>query len=210
MKHLFYFAFVLVLSYSAKAQIGITTGMNVTKYKISQGSTSYKRKSIIEYNIGLFYRTPGKNLCIQPTLAYTIKGAKNDNLPYTSTVYYYRNKLQYIQASLPVMIHGGDRTGDFYFGIGPYAALLTAGKSKAVDYDDNETTTKFKIGNSDSSDFKPVDMGLNFIMGFRVYSVGMSLQYDLGLANIDPIADQKIKTRNFSMNLLFYLGKNRR
>lgn len=195
----------LSLAVGAKAQFGISGGFNFTNYRYLKSGAKQSRNSIITYNVGMFYRTKGKIFCFQPSVDYTVKGARNYDVPALGTIDYYQNKLNYLQFTLPVFAKGTlVKDISFDFGMGPYFSLLTKGTSKAVSFSDGDKTTKFKIGNSSTDDFKPTDVGLSIQGGTRISHVGFYFIYDVGLSNVDPQSSAIIRTRAFRINMSIF------
>ncbi len=194
-------SFITFKSYS---QAGMQIGLNATNYKLVQAGMHEKRSTKIGLNAGLLYRTPGKHFCLQPTLLYTQKGAINNDWNINATnVDHYKNRLNYLELSVPVLlkmpVNGPKNTFDI--GVGPYLGKLLSAVSKIYYLDGTKKNSKFKIGTAQTDDFKPIDVGLSIYMGVRIHHFYMNMVYDLGLSNVDPITNQSIKNRCFSFNM---------
>lgn len=191
------------------AQIGITAGMNLAKYSYSEVKFDVHRKSILAYNFGVFYKKElaGK-LFLLPELDYSLKGSRvyyDYPIGFTGPMKHV-NKFQYIQFTLPALIAlpVSDEI-DFEIGGGLFAAYLLKATQKTVEFDDSYVVKDFARG-----DLKKMDAGLHFTAGFRMSKkLGLHLSYDLGLANIQGIANSPAaRTRNFSINMNWLFSKS--
>jgi hypothetical protein len=54
---------------------------------------------------------------------------------------------------------------------------------------------------------KPLDFGLGFGAGLDLNGFIISLQYELGLANLAPIDDTEMKINVFGFSLAYLFGK---
>src|SRR3569833_2019543 len=112
---------------AANAQLGITGGGNLAKYKIKDDGD---RKAIFSWKAGLFYRIKSKHsiLAVQPALTFTGKGADKYNDPFSNNdIEKYSNRLSYVQLSVPVLLSATDIEGTgigIDFGIGPFFSRL--------------------------------------------------------------------------------------
>ena len=199
---------------AVNAQLGITGGGNLAKYKVDDDGD---RQGVFAWNAGLFYRIKSKhsNIVVQPALTYTGKGAeKFTEIDVTEPIEKYINRLSYLQLSVPIMYNisgdlGGDANVGIDFGVGPYVGRLLKASYTAVPYDEGPNIkSDYKIGNSNSDDFKSMDAGLTFMAGFKIAGLGMYLQYDLGLSNVNPVSNTpSIKTRAIMFNVFIGFGK---
>lgn len=194
---------------ASHAQIGITAGMNLAKYSYSEVRFDVHRKSILAYNFGVFYKKElaGK-LSLLPALNYSLKGARvyyDYPIGFTGPMKNV-NKIRYLQFTLPAIITFpiSDEI-DFEIGGGLFAAYLLKASQKTVEFDDSYVISDFARG-----DFKKMDVGLHFTAGFRMdKKLGFHFSYDLGLANIQGVANSPaVKTRNFSINITWLFSKS--
>lgn len=205
------FALTCTLIYSlTQAQLGITGGLSLAKYKYN----SDDRKELLSFNAGLVYRVQHKNspLAIQPMIAYAVKGAVKYNDPYgNSDVMKYTNRISYAELSLPFILSPKiDDEGIFRFdlGVGPYVGYLLNAKYTAETYEGAKTDGSYKIGSSNTDDFKPADAGLSILGAMHFGRFASSIQYDLGLTNLNPRqGGTPLKMRAVFINLSIYFGK---
>ena len=195
----------ICISARSFAQFGIQVGWNTSGYKLTKAGVHEKRGWNWGVNAGILYSTPGKVVSLQPTLLYTQKGATNNNngSTYVSGISHFKNKLAYVELSLPLILKAplGVKRCSFDIGAGPYFSKLVSAVSKAVDLDGGSKNTKFKVGNASTDDFKTGDIGLSFYMGMRVKHFFMSMGYDLGLSDVDPRSTETIKNGCFTLNI---------
>jgi len=201
-KQLFLLIAAIGFAVSSYAQFGMQLGCNISSYRFVTGGTSDPRGMKFGLNAGILYRTPGKHFGIQPTLLFSQKGCTRNSTATGSTIKVFRNKLDYLEASMPILIKmpfaGPKNTFDI--GAGPYFGTLIAAYSKAKYDDGHSTKTAFKIGTSNSSSFTPTDYGMCLYLGGRFTHFNMSLVYSIGFADIDPQSGESIKNRCFSYN----------
>ncbi len=98
---------ILVLTFVALAatsfsQVGLQVGLNTTSYRLMRSGSHDARGINFTYNAGLVFRLPGKRICLQPSLLYSMKGAINNNT--ADSVLKYINKLGYLELTVPVLI----------------------------------------------------------------------------------------------------------
>ncbi len=209
MKKILFFTLISFACCTARAQFGITGGLNIAKYDYVSDRTN-----VLSFNTGIFYRSIKKKgvLAVQPALLYTGKGAvkypeidvNNDILKYTNHINYAELSLPFI-FSLPIDDEGILR---FEFGVGPYAAYAVHATYTAETYEGDKTTANYKIGSTNTDDFKPFDAGLSIMGSMKISSVGFTLQYDLGLSNVNPVTTAPpLKMRALMFNMFIYFGK---
>lgn len=211
MKKILFTFTVLTLCYSLSyAQFGITGGMNIAKYKYTSD-----RGDLLAFNAGLVYRIAQKKsmLVVQPQLLYTIKGAvKYPDIDLDNDILKYTNRVRYAELSVPFIvspdIDGGDGLIRFEAGVGPYVAYATHATYNAETYEGDKSSGDFKIGGSNTDDFKPFDAGLSLVGAMKVANFSFNLQYDLGLSNANPVKTAPpLKMRAFMLNLIVFFGK---
>lgn len=200
-------AFLAVLfTAGAHAQFGIKGGVNVSNYTFRQNGVELERDALVGYNLGLFYRTQGGFLGVQPALTYTVKGARR-YYPNPAVVGYdyANNKLHYVQFALPITLQfpipGAYWGAAFDIGAGPYVSALIDANSVTHNIDGTETKEDYPIGNRQTDYFRPGDAGINLLMGVKFHRVGFYLGYDAGLMDVAPAANEKIFNRNFTADL---------
>jgi Outer membrane protein beta-barrel domain len=202
---IFLLALTLIVS-KGYGQLGLQLGWNTTSYHYVSSGLHEKRGLKWGVNAGLLYRTPGKIVCLQPSLLYTQKGAINNNAgaSYTTDVDHYKNRLNYLELTIPIILKVpiAGKKNSFDIGAGPYLGRLISAKSKIYYLDGTDRITKFKIGTNDSTDdFKPMDIGISLYMGARIEHFFMSMGYDIGLANAGAAKNETIKNGCFSLNI---------
>jgi len=176
-------------------------------------------------------------------ISYASKGTAldvNESFKYVDTLDYFRDgfqryNLNYIE--IPIEGTFGFRVEDHYiFGsVGPYIAFLIIGKNKRnydkylvnpdgtkelIDTYDNTRTIKPKSEvtesdlQSDDQYMNPVDLGINFGLGYQVMFFVINVQYGMGLINLTPKytmvtdynKDWKKFNRVISINFAFLFG----
>lgn len=92
-------------------------------------------------------------------------------------------------AQLPLVCNF--RWNGLFAGAGPYLGIGLGGKYKSTFYDAVKNYTQemdgaIRFGNSDTSFFRPLDVGLYAQLGYSFRNVRLILSYQLGLNNIVP------------------------
>jgi len=199
MKFLFALMTAILITGAASAQhgnapvghvsLGIKGGLNL--YNIhNDNSTSYDPK--VGFNLGLLGHIHiAKHFAIQPELDFSTQGAKFDINNSTTKL-----NLNYI--NIPVLFQYMWDNG-FRLQAGPQAGFLLSAKSKI-----NDANVDIK------SDYKPLDLGVSFGMGYIHPSTGIGIdaRYNLGLSNINENSDVKSTNRGFQLSLFYIFGSN--
>ncbi len=137
-----------------------------------------------------------RGFSIQPGLFYTQKGA-NDVFDIRGLDY----RINYLELPFNLLAKVGTRrTGKFFFGGGPYAAVAVGGEIDRPVLGDRD----LDIGDDDDEDIGRIDYGINLTTGFEtpvgVYFRGNA---NLGAANIFPqdLADDDFRLRNWGLSI---------
>jgi outer membrane protein W len=97
---------------------------------------------------------------------------------------------------------------------GPYVGIGLSGKMKGEVSIDGETTSQeidIEWGSDiASSDLKRMDFGLIIGAGVELNSIQIGLNYSLGLANISPQTNVKIRNRVLGISVGYRFGKKRK
>jgi hypothetical protein len=168
----------------AQAAFGVKAGANFTNLK-SSVDVDNESKSILSFNGGLIVEAPiSETFGIRTGFEIQGKGAKSD---YSDTAFTIKSKSSIIYGQIPVVFaYNGSK---FFIGAGPYLGFGIAGKSKikisglGPGFDTDETN-KIKFGNKEEDDVTPFDFGARMEAGLKFSNIRVSLNYDLGLANI--------------------------
>ncbi|MCD6011545.1 MAG: hypothetical protein K0Q79_1407 [Flavipsychrobacter sp.] len=212
MKQIVLFFAVLCMIPASYAQVGLQAGVNSSDYKYILNGVHGSRDRNWGFNGALVFRSRGKNVCVQPTFSYTQKGATNPNVVITNvpdTVISSRNKLEYVQFSMPVLmkVKLASRKNSFDIGFGPYVSRLVSAVSIRKFTTGGSGKTDFKIGSGSGDTFKGTDYGLSFYVGLKLDHFNVNAGYDLGLADIGNSSAEKIKNGCLSLNIGVFLFK---
>jgi outer membrane protein W len=97
---------------------------------------------------------------------------------------------------------------------GPYVGIGLSGKMKGEVSIDGETTSQeidIEWGSDiASSDLKRMDFGLIIGAGVELNSIQIGLNYSLGLANISPQTNVKIRNRVLGISVGYRFGKKKK
>jgi len=155
-----------------------------------------KNSMLIGFHGGVNVQLPiAPEICFQPGLLFSTKGAKNSYGSLTGTY-----KLSYIELPLNVVYKGALGNGFIMVGFGPYLAYAIGGKSTL----NNETTTiennivfKKTVESGDpylTAYMKRFDAGGNIFAGFETAGgLFVQLNTQFGMININPKDNRMIQ-----------------
>ncbi|WP_345953156.1 porin family protein [Mucilaginibacter sp. PAMB04168] len=182
-------------SAQSKVTYGISSGVNFAKVGISAtgSSLSISTSSLTTFSVGAFADIPvgSKNFSVQPGLYYTGKGFQLSEAG-TSI----KSKPFYLQVPVSLVYNVPFSGGKVFFGAGPYAAIGLNGKLEGTDGNAKESED-IKFGDNPATDFyKRTDFGATGMAGIGLTNgLLFKVNYDLGLSNVSPESDAKIKHR---------------
>jgi hypothetical protein len=106
-----------------------------------------------------------------------------------------------LYAQIPVMVRYSyiiSNGATLFAQAGPYYGIALSGS-----YKDNTGKTKLKFGNGVNDDYRIGDYGLKFGIGYKLQTqpIFIALAADLGLRNMTPGGDNKVKIKNQSFGL---------
>jgi len=194
---LFAIVFALFAQIGNAQVFGIKGGVNFANMSFSSSQMNVSPKSIVGFHFG-----PVADFKLQESLyfntgvLYSLKGAKSGSGELTGT-----DKSNYLEIPLNLAYKFSiNETSDFFIQAGPYLAYGLSNKDET----DNESTDLFKEGL-----MKRFDFGLGFGGGVEFGAIVTSLNYELGLANLndDPTYDGKIKNKVFQISIAYMFGK---
>jgi hypothetical protein len=227
--------FIIVTSF-AQISYGPKVGFTLSKYSYKYISSD--KQDIPEVNFKLGPAIGGmmeleilEFLAFQPSLMIAKKGTGIDKSSEDSgeaiNTGYYRIKVTYLE--LPLNIAFKLKLGTFRFQVfaGPYFAYAIAGKHK-WDYEKNINGERNDIKGDEKINFKnevpedndgfyyqrPMDIGINFGLGFQVNQVLLNLGFAMGLSNLHPdikgdenyAADHKYYNRTIFVSAAWLFG----
>ncbi len=196
-------------------RFGFTAGATLANYKIKSEGASVSEKSKTGITTGILADILISNqFSFQPAINFVQKGTKSENTngPVTEKS---STSVNYIEMPLNFLfnVNQGKSGGTFFIGAGPSIAFAVSGKTK---FDDgtNSVSEKLKFGNGTDDDMKRMDLGANFITGYRFKNgLLISVNYNAGLSNLIPgeSGGYSAKSNYFGIKLGYLLngaGKN--
>lgn len=212
MKKLIFIQLIFIaFHFSATAQhtrFGLTAGATSANYKFKSDASTESENSKIGITAGLMADIPiSKNFSFQPALNFVQKGTKSETT-YNNVTEKSSINVSCIEVPFNFLYNAPGNSGNFFIGAGPSFAFAISAISK---YDDgsNSTSENLKIGNNDDDNIKAIDMGANFITGYR-FKKGLllSLNYNAGLSNLAPgeTNGAKLKSSYFGLKLGYLLN----
>ncbi len=183
------------------AQVGseYIFGLNLSTLEIkANGTTTIPKASVGIHYGGCLNLTVTDNFSLQPGLMFSAKGTsyKIDTLEYTISPIY-------IEVSLiSKYTFGSDAIQGAVF-VGPYVSCGVGGYKIEPGGD----FKSLRFGSGGIADLKAFDAGFIFGAGVKIRSFMISVQYGIGLANIEPSSSGDLEMKNrvlgISLNTLF-------
>ncbi len=180
-----------------QSRFGIRTGLNLASQYVREGDYSATTKVAPRLHLTTYYDariSPG--FSIQPGISLEGKGGKSK----VEGADYY-DKFIYIQVPVNFLGNVPTRSGEFFFGGGPYFAYgidakLTAGKQ-----------AMYLDWGSGPEQLNPFDLGLQAIVGYRLLNrLNFSISSSAGLMNISN-QDTKYLNRVTSISVGCEFGR---
>jgi len=196
-KLIYVIALVLLVQIANAQTFGIKGGLNFANLVYSGGGMTTSDKSITGIHIGpvLDFTLQG-NLNFNTGLLYSIIGSKIEGTDgYTATI----NTLE-VPLNLAYKFPINDKS-KFFIQAGPFLGYALNGK-----YKDSTGSTDITFG--EQGGIKKFDFGLGFGGGVEFGSIALSLNYNLGLANLYDDSTEKIKTKVLQISLAYMFVKN--
>jgi hypothetical protein len=196
---IFFAAVLLLFVHFVQAQrFGIKGGVNFANVAISTSGVSISPSSITGFQAGPVIECNLNNsLYLNSGVLYSLKGFKiksgTDKMQET---------FNYLE--IPVNVAYKFPTGgnmDFFIQAGPYLAYAASGKTKLNDV---SVDLDFK-----EQGIKRFDYGLGFGAGLDLGALVASINYQLGLNNLndDSTTEGSIKNKVFQVSLAYMFGK---
>lgn len=191
------------ITMSAQIRFGVKAGTNLSNLYVSgnnQGINADQYKARVSYHFGgMMEYSLSDIFAIEPELMYTNGGAnlKKENSFGMSDGHITLNSVQ-----LPVNLKASFGLGDkkiFVYG-GPYLSYNMYGKAKGKINGKAEDTEIFSKG----SDMKRWDYGVGIGVGIEINKLVLSLNNQIGLADINGAEGSKMKSGNISLSIGYF------
>lgn len=196
-----------------KIRFGVKAGVNAASYNISGAEldTDFKQRQALSFHVGGLVDVPlASAFSLQGGLTLSGKGNlqtwsgedDDDGNFYEGS---FRENLLYLE--LPV--NAVYKTGNLFFGAGPYMGYAVSGKWKEkfeTDFGDGDVDKEEDSGNvvfnGENAYRSRTDFGINFLAGYQVNShMNIALGYGLGLRDIQPGPEWKVRNRVISLSV---------
>jgi Outer membrane protein beta-barrel domain len=158
------------------------------------------------FGIGILIDAPIKKskFSFQPVLQYIQKG-KLQTEPIGTFQDKVSYELRYTELVLNFLYNSNGSNGGFFIGAGPAVSFGMPSRILTKTDDGTKTETTLTFGNEIANDFRGVDYGVNFVLGYRLKGgFFVSANSTLGLRNLIPansLSTGDIKNTNFGINL---------
>lgn len=190
-----------LLGFSQNLKFGVKGGLNIARLNTNLQSiqdASVTLSNVIGVNFGVFGEYKISNtFSIQPELLYSMQGGKA-NLSFMGQTLTETLSLNYL--NVPVMAKYF-ATEKFSIQAGPQIGLLLAATEKI----DSSITGLPTSSTKNTSDYKTIDIGLNFGLGYDfTENISVSTRYNLGLNEIEK--NDSTNSSSGSKNKVFSFG----
>lgn len=202
---------LMVQESGSKSYISLNGGVNLSNLKSELHYSNYKLGPAFGINVGT---SIGNHFFIESGINYTSKGLVIRNFPIiqiaegsTDSYSKYRQSLNYVSAPLSIGVSFGNKV-QFIFKQGVGFDLLVGKKGELIGR-----------GNIDHPEAQPViiglgyrdyDISLNGAAGINIpvgrYFLGGTVNYNLGLLNLEPDNNYTNHTKNRTFGLNFHVG----
>lgn len=201
MRKIYLTATLMIASFGLFAQsgFGIRAGLNLASQYVREGDYSATTKVAPRLHLTTYYDariSPG--FSIQPGLSLEGKGGKSK----VEGANYY-DKFIYLQVPVNFLGNVPTRSGEFFFGGGPYFAYGIDAKVTSGNQ------AKYLDWGSGPEQLNPFDLGLHAIVGYRLLNgLNFSISSSAGLINISN-QDTKYLNRVTSISVGCDFGKRK-
>jgi hypothetical protein len=209
-KILFILLFSIVAGNAVFAQdfhYGFALGADISKYNVNypieydKGYTDYQYKAGFRIALVLEYALIPNTLHISSELAFTQRGAKQQQTDSIFSKYKYNINYLELPVNILYKIEIAENTKFIAFA-GPYLSYALSGKRTA----ENKPLRTGQTWNNSvdyefGSELKPFDLGFNVGFGFEYSEYFLKFQYNHGLINTLYEAKYYQKNRNFGISV---------
>ncbi len=158
------------------------------------------------FGVGFMIDAPIKSskFSFQPVIQYIHKGKlQTEGVgTFQDEVSY---ELRYMDLLMNFLYNTNGTGGGFFIGAGPSLSFNLPGRIVTNPEGGEKSETGLTFGNAVANDFRGIDFGANFVMGYRLKGgFFVSANGTLGLRNLKPkesLATGEIKNTNFGINI---------
>lgn len=190
-----------VLSLKAQVKYGLKAGVNFANATFKNAGLSTSPSSLTTFHVTGFADIPIDGMfSFQPGVTYLGKGYKYD-ITINDSPEKGEASLSYLEVPLNGIAYFPTRSGRLFIGAGPYMGIGISGT-----LEQGSTEKDLKFGTSADDDVSPIDLGLNFMLGYHLNG-GLLFNggYGFGFTNAIPkdkrADDIKINHKQFFLSL---------
>lgn len=188
------FYFIFFQGYSQS--FGIKAGLNLANAKYSGGGITLSTDNYAGFHAGVFSELPiGDNFYFTPGASFSQKGFKLNLLGQNV-----KTRVNCFDIPLGFTFKYDLEKISLFLQSGPFASINFSGVSEGGG---EEVDIEF---GSDEGQMKRMDFGILFGAGIEVNQFQFSINYNLGLANLENAEDLSYKTRVLSFSVGFLFG----
>jgi hypothetical protein len=179
---------IFVPDIQAQISTGQVVGFNISTMELNIEGSGIETEGATGIHFGMVFSIPVTDyLAIRPAALFTSKGS-------SYTIDTTRFSISPIYIEIPVnaaITFGSDELGVTLYA-GPYFACGVGG-NKILD---GGEAKDIHFGSGENKDIKLFDFGVNFGAGFNIKGFLISAQYELGMANLSPLASADTDLKN--------------
>jgi hypothetical protein len=183
---------------SAQMKSGYRFGLNLTTMTIQTNGTSLKPDIPMGIHFGANYEILlARNFSMYYGFIFSSKGAdyKIDTLDISLAP-------TYIEVPVNIAYNFGSKSARISLFAGPYSACAIGGYK----IESGSSLKYLVLGRGKNCDLRSLDFGFNLGIGVNIKGYLISAQYGIGLRNISPTPDSKMRNRVVGISVS-YLGK---
>jgi hypothetical protein len=180
----------------AQIKFGPKIGLNLSEMTLKSSGVSIDPETYVGYNIGVISEiTLKNNFFLQPGVSYSMKGTKYNVSDYDLSI-----KSSFMDLFINVLHKQNMGSMKMLLFAGPYFAYGVGGEYVI----DGES---YDINYGPDEDMKSLDVGLNLGTGIDIDNFQITIQYGLGLVNLNTTDDAEMKSRVIGISMAYLFDK---
>ena len=179
--------------------VGIKVGLNLNTFDFKQNYIPIRQDGFDNkgFHIGTFYTVEGWTFRFQTGMMFIQRGCETYIMTET-----YNQTLNYLQVPFEVSLKliNFNRPGGLRLNVEPHIGFCLGATQES-----GTESIPLKIGSNASSDnISPFDLGVSLGISIDLGPVEPYIAYDLGVCDIDPDKESKVKNRSINLGMAFH------
>jgi hypothetical protein len=202
------FAAVLFLSVTtqsfAQLKFGAVAGLNFPSMSTKSLPSGVTKKTTVSFNLGGIAEYSLSDVYgLQSGLILSGKGLTIEQSPV-------KQSISPLYLEIPINAYYKLNVGNYkvHLFAGPYLAFGIGGRIETTGAGSSNKSADIKFGTATESDMKGTDLGLNIGAGMEVKNLLITLQYGMGLTNLDPqgASENEFKNNVLGLSVAYIFG----